>query len=376
MKKLLFAFGAMALVCLSSCKKEDENDDDDDVVVETTVAQDKASIAAAQNAMISCVKALHDGKGVQAMVDFFNLTNGDALDTAFVKQMLDSLPNVLPEGVMSEEEGFEFDSAAGTYSYSNTTKQWTYANTPTDKIIVNFPSSKSQVSNDAKFTATKFETIQLIDGVDTTMMPKSGAVTLALNGSKTLELNLVNIDYAKAGDSYIPVAIEANAYIDPYLITLKETRVGTTTFKVEFDMSNSGSCAYSVDAQVDLAHDDYANIADEDVTLVKGTFGFEDFQVDANVKVSEIAALGEDPSVADVNSKFTAVVNYDGKKIGDLKLFEVAPDSVRLYIYYKDNTYDDVEAVYGDDFKDDMEGVWTDITGPWEKEEEQPMMKQ
>ncbi|MCX6182350.1 MAG: hypothetical protein NT150_10515 [Bacteroidetes bacterium] len=367
MKKLILGFGALALLSLSSCSKEDDGNDDNTTVV-TTVAQDKASLAATQNGLISCVKALHDGKGVQSVVDFFNVVNGDALDTTFVKGLLDSLGSVVAENVFDETDGFNFDNAAGTYTYTVGTKQWTYSSAPTDKIIVNFPSDKNKTTSNVQITSTKLVTKQYINDGDTTLYPESGKITVAVDGSKTLELSLNNIDFEyQADSSYFPVAVDVSAYIDPYVITLKETKVGNN-FTVQFDMSNNSSCVYDVDVEIDLATSDYSSVIDEDVTLVKGTFGFEKFEVAANVKVSEIAALGDAATVDQVNSKISATVSYDGAKIGDLKLFEVAPDSVRLYIYYKDNTSEDVLQVYGEDFKTDMEGVWTDITGPWDEQ--------
>jgi hypothetical protein len=361
MKKMLLGFSAFTLLFAYSCKKDDDKKDDNTNTV-TTVAQDKTNLAATQNAMYTCLKSLHDGKGVQTIVQFFNVANGEVLDTSWVKGMLDSLPSVVPQNGMSN--GFNFDAAAGTYTYSVGSKQWTYGNTPTDKIIINFPSDKSKSANNVELIATKLIMTDIINGTDTMHLPKSGSITLNVDGGKTLELSLNNIEYAN-DSSHIPTAIDGSAFIDPFVFTLKETMIGSKTFKVEFDMSNNSSCVYDVNVQLDLATDDYAHINNEDIDLVTASYGFNDFKVDANVKFGVISQIDK-PTVEQINSNVTATVSYNGSKIGDLKAYEVAPDSVRLYIYYKDNTSEDVLSVYGDTFKSDMEGVWSDITGSWD----------
>ncbi len=363
MKKMLLGFSAFTLMFAYSCKKEDDKkDDDDNTNTVTTVAQDKTNLAATQNAMFTCLKSLHDGKGVQTIVHFFNVVNGEVLDTAWVKGMLDSLPSVVPENAMSS--GFNFDAAAGTYTYSVGSKQWTYANTPTDKIIINFPSDKSKSTNNVELVATKLIMTDFVNGTDTVHLPKSGSITLNVDGGKTLQLSLNNMEYS-SDSTHIPTAIDASAFIDPFVFTLKETMVGSKTFKVEFDMSNNSSCVYDVDVQLDLATDDYANVNNEDIDLVTASYGFNDFQVDATVKFAAMSAF-DNPTADQINSNVTATVSYAGSKIGDLKAYAVTPDSVRLYIFYKDNTSEDVLSVYGDTFKSDMEGVWSDITGSWD----------
>jgi hypothetical protein len=280
----------------------------------------------------------------------------------FVEAILnDNLGEVLDIDNTSEDR-FEFNSFVGTYTYNPADTTWSKSTAQTTKIIFKFPSTDTSTSNNVEVSINSYADIQAVLDGETVFLPKSGNATIKIDGALIAELNIANVTYENGLEISIPTNIEASLFLAPFTYTAKAQRVTATQFSASFTMVDGGGCDYVMDALLNLKHNDYENLDDEDITNLSGKVKHNDLQINYFVDFASLAALPDEPTVAQVNNKISADVLFDSQKIGDLVLEENAQEELDVIIVYKDGTSENTN-VYFDDFADDVEALFSDLIG-------------
>lgn len=368
MKKLLFA-GVAGMMCLTSC--ETDGGDTDGGGTTTTVAQDKANMEMAMDEIVSCLGNMKDGSLMNSIVAFTGMSEGEAMKEEFVESIFnDKLGEAfdLAEGAMDDK--FPFSDMVGTYTYEPSDSSWTKSTAQTSKIILNFPSDDAAVSNNVEVVIESYQhTMVTMDG-ETIYLPKAGHVTIKKDASLIGEITLTNITYEVGQEMTIPIDIDASIYVAPFTFNISGERSTSTQFKAAVDFGD-GSCDYSMAATLNLKHSDYENLDDEDFLDLTGHVGHNKIKFNFFADIAAINAY-EDPTEDQVNDNLDLTIKYDGQKIGDITLHEAdeqADEEVEIRVTYKDGTSENA-ADYIDELKEDLEAVFSDLTGPWDEEDE------
>lgn len=362
----LFMLGAVLF--LSACKQDDDTDTTDDTTTtETTVIDDKNNIQSTMDGMISCLESAKDGDLGALIESSTGLSQGDTDNDkiAWIEGMAEGVADVIDFDQIETDGQFILSSHEGTYTYSNTTKEWTKT-AASGKIELSFPSDSTLSSNDMTLAVTSYtDEVHDIDG-DNYGLPLSATIALSQNGTSLFSLTVGSMVYEEVDTYVIPTSGTFTVYMNPMTVTGTLTKVSATNFTAALEIENGG-CNWSVDAEVDLDHSNYDQINDEDISNVIASLTINDMAVSADIDVDGIAII-TDPTVNQINSLVDVDLLYSGVKVADLEYNEYDDNGETIeevLIVYKDGTSENVEDAYGTGFADDLEIALLDWFGNW-----------
>jgi hypothetical protein len=364
----LFMLGAVLF--LSACKKDDDTDDTDDgdgTTTETTVTDDQNNIQATLDGVIACIESAKDGDFGSLIESATGLSQGDTDDDKieWMESIFDSLPNVIDVEQVEDDGRFVLSSFEGTYTYSNTTKEWTKT-AASGKVELIFPSASTLSTNDMTLAVISYtDEVHDIDG-DDYGLPLSATIAMSQNGTSLMSLTVGSMVYEEVDTYVIPTSGTFTLYANPMTITGTLTKVSATNFTASLSISDA-ACTWGVEGDVTLAHSNYDQLEEEDVEELIVSVDINDLSVTADIDVDGIAII-TDPTVNQVNALIDVDVLYEDVKIADLEYNEYDDNGETIeevLIVYKDGTSENVEDAYGTGFADDLEIALLDWLGNW-----------
>lgn len=331
---LLIGFAFAALLS-NGCKKEAVQS-----ATATTVEQDKQSIKASLDQLSSCVTQMRDGEGVQTIVKFLNLKEGEVLSEDWVSDIISKLDSVLGEE-NSDQTKFDFNYFTGTYTWNQSSKTWAKVKNTNSQIILQFPASEASAINNAVLTFEKYQDRKVVMGGEENYLPTLFSVNLKVDGIEVFSVN-GSAEYMDP----IPVDVKLAVVLKPFSYTLTGKRVSSKNFTSSFVITNGSGCNTSMNLEAELLHDDYENFdIDNDLSKVTSTITNGNLKIVSNIDAQSLVKIDE-PTVSEVNAYVKTNVFINDQKVGELVVFEGSDKSQTLHLVYKDGTEEDVEVYY------------------------------
>lgn len=334
----------------------------DDSNVQTTVDEDKANIEGLFNEVITEAESLKGGCAVQGFDNFYNFTQGVAQNSNWVHDLYTKLKSHL--NITTYQTGrFAFSNHFGTHSWDANTQSWNTNGSPNDKIVLQMPEQMGAVNNTIVATATSYSDQMVNFNQYQYWLPTALKASATVNGSPCIAAELVSASYDNTSFQ-IPVDMELNLTLEPYEFKIKAKRISAAKVNVELRAFNNGTEKFSLNTDLTYKNANYETLNYfNDCIMATGDFTFGDFKMPFSADFETARSLFN-PSNTQVNALFDADVFYKGNEIADLDYRQDSKGYTDLYIVYKDETSEDLETYYKD-FKDRLELVMVEFTGPW-----------
>jgi hypothetical protein len=387
MKKLLIVLIPTLLLALG-CKKDKlstetqtETQTETVAILETTVEEDKVNITNSFENIVSCMSTMKDGDLMTAFVDFADISNGEALDEDFVEDLFENMDDAIEEIDFPEDDDrLPFESFTGTWSYKISNSTWSHVNSPSNKIIVKFPSDKYQTSNNVTASLSDYKDKKYVIDLENVWLPESFELAIFKDDVKLAELDLNDLDLEQSNDLPIPTNLDVSLYLKPFTFDFKEQRTSSKEFTAELRFDDGSNCDYVLNSKLVLAHDDYENIADEDIVSLGGFFRHNEMKMEYFLSLGEIFEIdnaNDELSDDDMNNNMAIKLFMSGSKIGDITINTTSEEiddgwggytetSTDFIITYKNGESDNAN-VYIDPFIEDLENLFESITGDFEE---------
>lgn len=376
MKKLLLA-GAVGSMLLMGCKKDGEGEgsstDGGTTAVETTVAEDKENIHAAMDEIVNCLSNMKNGAMMNSIVAFTGLSEGEALKEDFIESILTNMDGAIDTIEVPTGDKFYFSYFTGTWSYQKSDSSWTRSSSPSDKIVLEMPSDDAATTNNVVCTLQDYSDKKYeLDGEEI-YLPNSFSFSITKDGDKIGGIELNDLAFEQSGDIVIPINIDGSVYLNPFTFTVDGERTSSTQFQASINIEDGSGCDYSMSAKLDVAHDDYVNLNEEDIKSLQGSVGHNSLKVNYFIDIEKLVLLGDAAgedglTEAEINENIDLDVLIKDSKIGNLVLKEGTDTDVEVHIEYKDGSMENTD-VYYEPFIEDVEALFDDLTGPWTDEE-------
>lgn len=364
LKKITLSMLAIVALSATSCKKDKNENSAETTTTVTTVAEDKANIKASLDGVISCMETFKSGDFVSNAVNFLGMSGGTANEEAWVSSLFDSLFVESDFDYLETENKFILANHFGTYTYNIQNSSWTRTKDVSDKAVFNFPSNKSVTANDMKLIVGSYSDSQIMLSSETVSFPKTGAIQLYKNNIEIANVILNNFNWeATSASNSIPTKISGSVMLAPFTYKFEMNRTTPTEFVASVDVSSSSSCGYHVDATLKLNNTDYDDVDEEDINNLNINFKYGSFAVKFDADVDGIAALGDNATAIDVNKKVKISVLFANMEIGNIHFVEDGSQLGNVQIMYKDNSSENLDEAYLNDFFNKLENVFQSITG-------------
>lgn len=216
-------------------------------------------------------------------------------------------------------------------------------------LVLNFPTTRSQSSNNATFTlATYTDAAVTIEG-ETEYVPETVEASLAVGGTDIFSVDLSNTAFysEQLEGTQVPRQFDLSILTAPQQHTFSLRSPSKKEFNFGFELKRqSGNGDRVVSVQVDATFKDNFDAVSgtQGVESLEGQVGFgPDVTVDYTVDVAGVEALGDNPSPSELNDEFTATMFYRGSRVGTLELDE--EDGV-LLVYNDGSTKEPLADVF------------------------------
>ena len=361
MKKITNLFLIILLV-VSGCKKEDDPlvNNNTNNNTSTTISQDKQNITNTFESMESCVNSLKNGYGATTLKNFLNLEEGEVLAEDWIEDMLDNIDDLLDLDAVDDDNKFDYSGNAGTYTWIQSSQSWT-KNSNTNKIIINFPATEWNQSNDAVFTFQSYSDISLFYDGENIFAPTSVIADLYVDGIKVFDIN-GSYSYDLGNAIPIPTNIYTTLTFTPYIITISAQRITSKEFEADITITNNSGCITTLHADVRIAHDDYENLEETDIVEVNTILVHDNMKIEGYMDGSLLEY--DDPSNTQINAMTDVDLFYTNTKIGELIFQTNSDNDDKVNIIYMDGSSEDVETYY-DPFVTNIEQILFPFMGDW-----------
>jgi len=327
----------------------------------TTVAQDKQNISNSFASMENCVSSLKNGFGATALKNFLNLDEGDVLSENWIEDMVDNIDGLLDVNAIDDNNKFDYLGNIGTYTWSQLNQSWTKTSN-SNKIIINFPASEWDQSNDAVFTFHSYSDISLFYDGENIFAPTIVIADLYVDGTKVFGIN-GSYTYDVGNSAPIPININTELVFNPFTITTIAQRITSTEFEADITITDNSGCLTALHAEVRIAHDDYENLEETDVLDIRTTLTHQNMEIRGFMDGDLLGY--DDPSNNQIQAMTDVDVYYSNSKMAELKLQSNSNDNSIVYIIYTDGSSDDVE-IYYDPFLTNIEQILFPFIGDWD----------
>jgi len=359
--KNLFNYFLIFLLIISSCKKEDDSVTTTTTTTSTTVTQDKQNISNTFTSMEGCITTLKNGYGATALKNFLNLNQGEVYSEDWIDDMVENIDDLLNLDAIDDNNKFDFYANTGTYTWSQTNQDWTKTNN-SNKIIIRFPATEWNQSNDAVFTFHTYTDVSVFYDGENIFAPKSVSADLYVSGTKVFDIN-GTYSYDVGNSTPIPININTTLTFNPFTISVTGNRISSKVFEADISISDNSGCSTTLHADIILTHDDYENLEETDIVEINTIFIHQNMKIKGYMDGSLLGY--DDPSNTQINAMTDVDVYYSNSKIGELILQLSSNDDNKVYIVYNNGSSEDVETYY-DPFITNIEQILFPFLGDWD----------
>lgn len=354
--KIKFAFALSFLsFFFTNCANNNDN-------VETTVEEDKANIEALFNDVITETEQLKAGCAVKSLDNFFNINQGNYLNSNWVDMLYTNLKNHLNITAYQTNK-FSFNNHVGTHSWNSSNQYWTHSGSPTNQIVLELPDQMGATTNSVVIKASSYTDQSVSFDNYTYWLPTAFQVSANINGSDCIAAHLKSATYDNTSFQ-IPVSMALDLTLSPYNFEIKANRTAPNKVNVVLVAKNGGTEKFSLDVNLTYHNANYKTLNYfNDCTMAEGEFKYGDFTMPFSADFETARSLFN-PTNVQVNALFDADVVYKGKEIANLDYKKDANGYADIYIVYKDETSEDMETYYKD-FIERLELVVVEFTGAW-----------
>jgi hypothetical protein len=351
----VFIFGLFA-----GCEKNDDASDKS-----TTVEEDKVHIRESMNDLLAGIDKLKNGQAVQAVDQFFSMSQGKAMNSEWVKKLFSRLEDQLDIGYVGQTNQFDFHKHTGTYSWDASMEQWSKSASPDDQVVIEFPAQKSADENNAILKLKSYSDKRLTFSEEYFYLPKELEASLKVDGKEIFLVRLNKANYQDS-DFSIPTDLDLEMKIEPFSYRIKMSQKSASEFHLEFGFEESGSHEFTLTSDIVLKHSDYGNLDLEgnDIEYASGNITYEKLKLSYNADLGTLLAL-RDPTENQVNSLVNVEVLYDDQNIGKLEYRQYDREH-EIFIIYKDESSENT-AKYYKPFLEELELLVFDFTDEWKK---------
>lgn len=330
---------------------DDPSDDGDDPTEEVTVDDDIDNIESAVDVTITSLENLRDGEFTANMETFMNSESSYKIGSG--------LEAILDTESIESNRRFDFNAHTGVYSWQSDTEEWSETS-ESDNIILEFPSSQSVASNDMMFEVSEYSDSETtIDG-EQYYLPTRIQSQLENEGDLIFGFNLNELEYS-SNDLPLPNTLDLEIITAPLTHAITFSRDNSTEFSFSFDLLENDELTAGIALNLEVAHDNYSSLHEEDLENLTATLQFsDDLSLDAEMELGSLLTA-ENPTEDDINSLFTAEVLYEDSKIADL---EYSEEEDTFIIIYRDGSSESIDR-YFEDFSEDIEKAYSNLDKKW-----------
>jgi len=361
MKNLLNYF-LVILLAVSGCKKEDDPVVNNNNSSSTTIAQDKQNISNTFTSMEGCITTLKNGFGATALKNFLNLDEGEVLADDWIDDMTENIDDLLDLDAIEDNNKFDFNGNTGTYTWNQSSESWSQTLTPNNKIIINFPSSEWDQSNDAVFTFHTYADVSVFYDGDNIFAPTSVVADLYVDGTKVFDIN-GSYSYDVGNATPIPININTALTFNPFSITITGQRITSKEFEADISITDNSGCLTTLHADVTITHDDYENLEETDIVEINTIVTHQNMEIRGYMDGSLLGY--DDPSNTQINAMTDVDIYYSNSKIGELILQSNSNNDNEAYTVYLDGSSENAD-IYYDPFITNIEQILFPFMGDWD----------
>lgn len=221
----------------------------------------------------------------------------------------------------------QLQASSGEYDWNAQQRTWSRVGGAGSNIaVLNFPSNPNQPStNNATFTLASYQDQQVTLDGDPANVPSAVSANLAVGGTTIFSVDLSGVNfYSQTADgSQVPRSFDLNVLTLPHRHNFALSSGSRSQFEFEFDLNREDDDTQVFGLLVDatllnnfdqLSGDDAEEVFDN----LSGSLDYgPNVTVDYDVNVSGLASF-DDPSAQQINDNFSATMNYQGQKVGDI----------------------------------------------------------
>jgi hypothetical protein len=344
----------MAILFSFGCNDNENNNDNDNELTPTTVAQDKENISATFENSLDLITEMRDGNFIQSLFKFLQLNDGEVLSEVWIDKMNSELSNVITQDPIIENR-LDYSTLTGTYTWDLNTETW--SKTTNSNMVIRFPSTENSTINDCEFIFSNYRDKSFVVNNETIYLPTEIDALLKKNDFNIMSLSAV-ISYNTSGFP-IPNTATIELLLEPTNFTLQFDKLTETQFENQLDIV-SPNYSTSLHTKISIANNDYENLQDDDFNNIQLSFTRDKMNITGSWDIKTYNNLSS-PTTDDLNNTVNLVMNYNEQKIGDLKFKDIG-DETLLFIYYKDQTFENM-SIYYEPFISDFEAAFSSYFG-------------
>ena len=363
MKKLIAMMLMIASVFFIACEDNTSKDP-------LTADQAKAELSNLRTDLSGAITNMQNTDGINVIAMLSSLPDPFAAKNKAMENN-DVVSNItkylLPTTILGKNKtsakapNFDFEYWWGTYTWDAEHSMWVVAfddpNDDTDNmIVINFPSSETATTNDAKLTISDYAEVEIeeYDSITQTYIyynnPSVISASLELNSVEIVSLDM-NATWvtsgAAAGD---PTDLNVDVYLIPFDFHVDFNHLNTTA-GVNAWIKYNDSKIFSVGLNATFTN----NSLDGDPTLISGSIQLYKVKFSADVKLADLKTVINNASTYssvdalenDINKNIAADVTVDGAKAADI-VIDFTTTQTPIIVDETNMIYLDVLFVYND----------------------------
>ena len=314
--------------------------------------QAKSEVASVDSDLSSNLTELTDGSFATTLQDLFGGSS-----TASTEKTTEA-----PLGVVLLDQLAEQDitpSTTGVYNWSTSEQKW-IAQQSSESLVLNFPASPSASSNNAAFRLSEYtETPVTLEG-EQEMLPATVDASMAIDGTEVFSVNLSNTSFytEQVEGSQVPQNFRLEVLTAPQLHTFQLDSPSKSEFEFEFDLEKDRGdgekvLGFLVGATLSSDFDEVTDASGLDELAGSVELG-PSVTLDYTIDVDGIDERGEDPSVEEVNDRFTATLNVSEQKAGDIEFARISQEGETIrapVIVYPNGDQEQLQKAFSGTFQ-------------------------
>lgn len=315
--------------------------------------QAKSEVASVDSDLSSNLTELTNGSFATTAQDLF----GGSGTTASTGKTTET-----PLGIVLLDQLAEQDitpSTTGVYDWSTSEQAW-IAQESSERLVLNFPASPSASSNNAAFRLSEYTETQVTLEGEQEMVPATVDASMTIEGTEVFSVNLSNTSFysEQVEGSQVPQNFTLEVLTAPQLHTFQLDSPSKSEFEFEFDLEKDGGDGENVlgllvGATLNSDFDNVTDVSGLDELTGSVELG-PSVTLDYTIDVDGIDELGEDPSVEEVNDRFTAALKVNEQKAGDIEFARISQEGETIrapVIVYSNGDQEQLQEAFSGTFQ-------------------------